>query len=131
MPSIILKKTLKIKASGFQRNEKSYSFHGGSVKRDLIALVNDRLSKLTYTGNASTPVFRWDGEHGRYITHLNHDCQKYHEEDIIVAILDAMEEMGWTFKFQYDADVSSSQTTGASITSREMFIFQKTDSNVC
>ena len=33
---------------------------------------------------------------------MNHNYQKYHEEDTIAEIIDVMEAMGWNFKFQYD-----------------------------
>jgi hypothetical protein len=126
MPSIILKKTFKVKPSGLTvSNEKSFSFHGGAVNKELIALINGILSKLHYSGTANKPVFQWDGLRGHYKTPINHDCQKHHEEDIIVAILDAMEGLGWAFRFQYDAETSSVRVGGSSASSREVFIFQK------
>jgi hypothetical protein len=56
---------------------------------------------------------------------MNHDHQKYHEEDITVAIMDIMEILGYSFKFQYDSEMSSAKVNGSSFTAREMFVFHK------
>ena len=57
---------------------------------------------------------------------MNHECQSSHEEDIVVAILDKMEMLGWTFRFQYDAQTSSEKIIGGdSQTSKELFLFHK------
>lgn len=62
---------------------------------------------------------------GHYCAEMNHDYQKYHEEDAVACVLDVMEEQGWTFRFQYDTETSSQKITGDSKTSRELFIFNK------
>ena len=123
MPSIIMKKTFKIK--GFQvAAEKAFTFHGFSVTPELISAINQSLSSIQYTGRSNRVVFGKD-QHGHYYAPMNHDCQKYHEEDIISCILDVMEIMGWSFKFQYDSNLSSDKLNGSSFTSREMFMFHK------
>jgi hypothetical protein len=121
MPNIILKKTFKIKPSGFQvATEKSFSFHG-TMTKELIDEINHVFqSTLRFTLNSNKPLFRMDC-YGHYSAVMNHDCQKYHEEDLVVAILDIMERNGWMFKFQYDSETSSTSTE----TKRESFIFQK------
>ena len=125
MPNIILKKTFKVKPSGFQvATEKSFSFHG-SVDETLIGRINSVLgNSIHFTKGSNQPQFRMDS-FGHYHAVMNHNCQKYHEEDIIVAILDVMETFGWTFRFQYDSESSSNKLTGSSFTSRELFIFSK------
>jgi hypothetical protein len=126
MPHIILKKTFKMRPTGFQvSNEKSYSFHGGSMNKAIISPINAKLAGLHLLATSSRPQFQWDGARGQYRAPINHDCQKYHEEDIVVAILDVMEQMGWAFRFQYDVEAMSSNIAGGSITSRELFIFSK------
>lgn len=124
MPHIILKKTFKIKPSGFQiKNEKSFSLHG-SVPPDVLGAINDQLGRIRFTGKAHPVAFKMD-PHGHYAFEMNHDHQKYHEEDITVAIMDIMEILGYSFKFQYDAELSSEKLSGSSATNREMYLFQK------
>ena len=125
MPHIILKKTFKVKPSGFSvATEKSFSFHG-AVAQSLIDAVNRRWStSLSFTPGANTPQFRLDG-YGHYFAEMNHDCQKHHEEDLIALMLDVMEKLKWNMKFQYDTESSSAAITGSSETSRELFIFHK------
>jgi hypothetical protein len=125
MPNIISKKTFKVKPAGFQvATEKSFSFHG-SVSQATIQEINRILSAaITYTNGANKPLFKMDAS-GHYFASMNHNCQKHHEEDIIVAILDVMEAFGWTFRFQYDSESSSVKLNGSSETSRELFIFNK------
>jgi hypothetical protein len=126
MPSIFFKKTFKVKPSGFQVSaEKSFSFHGASVTPELIHAVNHCLrSSVQYTSGANVPLFR-KNEQGHYFVALNHNCQKYHEEDTISAVLDVMEDLGWDFRFQYDSESHSVQMNGSSLTSRELFIFHQ------
>lgn len=133
MPNIILKKTFKVKPSGFQVRfvartrrlgaramnpslipflyscipqvaaEKSFSFHGSSVTQQLIQAVNQKLATIQYARNANRLSFHPDAKTaGHYTCIMNHDCQKYNEEDAVVAILDVMEILGWDFRFQYD-----------------------------
>ena len=63
---------------------------------------------------------------GHYEAIMNHNFQKYHEEDAVVVILDAMEEFGWEFRFQYDTESFSSRVGGSSVSRNEQFIFHKT-----
>ena len=124
MPHIILKKTFKIKPSGFQvANEKSFSFHG-LIQQNEITAINQRLALLRVSGKATTLHFAMDA-HGHYFASMNHDTQKHYEEDIVVMILDIMETLGYTFRFQYDSQTTSVKLTGDSFTSRELFIFTK------
>lgn len=124
MPHIILKKTFKIKPSGFQiKNEKSFSLHG-AVPTNVVSAINSQLGQIRFTGKATPVKFVMDS-FGHYSFQMNHDHQKYHEEDITVAILDVMETLGYAFKFQYDAELSSEKVGGSSYTKREMFLFHK------
>lgn len=123
---IILKKTFKYKPSGFQMStEKSYSFHG-PMTPDMVAYVNDKLTKLRLSGGSNRLQFVLD-QFGHYHGNMNHAAQKYHEEDFVVVILEAMEELGYYFRFQYDAESFSTKMTGDSYTAKELFIFHKTE----
>jgi hypothetical protein len=125
MPTIILKKTFGSKPGFAISYDKSFSFHGASVNEHIIAVVNKRMTTIKYVTAANKPVFKIDKNH-HYHAPINHGCQKHNEEDIVVAIIDAMEDLGWTFKFQYDTSVKSNRITeGSSETSRELFLFQK------
>lgn len=90
----------------------------------MIQRINRRLASIRNTGTAKTIQFRVD-KAGHYSAEMNHDYQKYHEEDAIVAIIDCMEELGWNFRFQWDSEMSSDKMSGSSYTKREMFIFHK------
>mmetsp|Transcript_12903 Transcript_12903/g.24232 ORF Transcript_12903/g.24232 Transcript_12903/m.24232 type:complete len:127 (+) Transcript_12903:49-429(+) len=124
MPNILLKKTYKIKPSGFQvANEKRFSFHG-HMTPDLVDAINRRLGIIHLKSGASNLQFKLD-EYGHYSAPMNHEYQKHHEEDAVVAILDLMEEQGYNFKFQYDQEIMSVKFAGDSITKREVFIFNR------
>ena len=124
MPSILLKKTFKVKPAGFSvKAEKTFTFHG-SIQEEIINLVNQRVGLLRLAGNANKILFRMDS-FGHYAATMNHDFQKYHEEDAIVCILDIMQELGYHFKFQYDQEISSEKMNGSSSTKREVFVFNK------
>lgn len=126
MPTIILKKTFASRSGFAISNDKSFSLHGASINEHIIQVVNQRMSSIKYVTAASKPVFKIDKNH-HYHAPINHDCQKNNEEDIVAAIIDAMEELGWTFKFQYDASVKSDQMKigGSTETNRELYLFQK------
>ena len=122
MPTIILKKTFKIK-SGHVASEKAFSFHG-DVSQTIIDAVNRVLNRIRVSPGCTTPVFKMDA-HGHYYAAINHESQKHHEEDFVVVIFDVMETLGYTFRFQYDTSMESAHFGGASKTNREMFVFQK------
>ena len=127
MPTIILKKTFKVKPSGFKvAHEKSLSFHGDAVTSALRYNINQRLAAIKYTQGARLYKFVMD-DAGHYFSKMNHQCQKNHEEDVICAIIDTMERYGWDFRFQYDTEISSNRWNGSSVTSRELFMFHKSD----
>jgi hypothetical protein len=124
MPTSILKKTFKIKPSGFSfATEKAFSFHGG-VSKAIIDEVNRVMQCIRVGLGSLTPNFKMD-EHGHYYAKMNHESQKHYEEDFVVAIFDVMEKMGYTFRFQYDTSIQSDKIIGDSVTNREMFVFQK------
>jgi hypothetical protein len=125
MPTIILKKTFKINPNAFTySSEKAFSFHGG-ISKEIIDEVNRVMKCIRVGPNCLTPIFKMD-DHGHYYAKMNHESQKHHEEDFVVAIFDVMEAMGYTFRFQYDTSIQSDKAlTRDSETSREMFIFQK------
>ena len=126
MPNIILKKTFKIKAGSISA-EKSFSFHG-RISRDLVERINNRLATFRLVGSSNRVKFSVDKQ-GHFFASMNHDCQKYHEEDAVAMILDVMEENGYQFRFQYDVSTSSLKSLGAlhggSTTSKELFVFQR------
>ena len=85
--------------------------------------TNHELGKLDLMEGAHRLRFKIQEESQQYVAPMNHNFQKYHEEDAIVVILDVMEEFGWTFRFEYDTEVSSIKGTGDSFTKRELFLF--------
>lgn len=126
MPNIIVKKTFKIKPSGLQvAAEKSFSLHGAAITSDLVKTLNAALAKVPTHGSAKTISFGRGSRNDHYSAAMNHDFQKYNEEDAVCAILDTMETLGWTCCFQYDCALQSNKVTGSSITSRELFVFNK------
>lgn len=101
--------------------EKSFSFHGASANLSLIKEINKTLfSGINYTRGANKVQFALDST-GHFYAAMNHDCEKNHEEDIVVVILDKMEELGWTFQFQWDATTTAIN----SATSKEMILFHR------
>ena len=128
MPYVIVKKTFKVKPSGFQvAAEKSFSLHGAVITPDLVKTLNAALAKVPTRGSAKTISFQRGSSNGHYSAAMNHDYQKYNEEDAVCAILDTMETLGWTFRYQYDSSSHSEKLSGSSITNRELFIFNKQD----
>lgn len=124
MPNIILKKTFKVKPSGFQvAHEKSFSFHG-SISPSIVQKVNSNLHQFKLAQGCNRPQFQLDSA-GHYYAQMNHNAQKHHEEDIVVIILDTMEGFGWNFRFQYDVENHSEKLGGSSYTKKECFIFHK------
>mmetsp|Transcript_10443 Transcript_10443/g.14759 ORF Transcript_10443/g.14759 Transcript_10443/m.14759 type:complete len:123 (-) Transcript_10443:229-597(-) len=122
MVNILLKKTFK--TTGFKHfNEKELSFHG-AITQEQINIINQSLQSLRLAKKSKPLHFQLD-EYGHYATAMNHDFQKYHEEDAVCAILDVMENLGFDFKFQYDQELYSEKITGQSFTKREVFIFKK------
>jgi hypothetical protein len=126
MPSIILKKEFKVTEWSIS-SSKTFSLHGSAVTEDLINVINQSLNGITYATKSTHVVFKRD-VNMHYSASINHECQKHNEEDVVTAILDAMEIMGWTFKFQYDTQINSVRVANASTSSRELFIFQKSAS---
>lgn len=124
MVNVILKKAFKAKPSGFQvAAEKSFSFHGNATP-DLTHAVNQKLGSLKLCGNSNRLVFQLDST-GHCSCQMNHDFQKHHEEDAVCSVLDVMELLGWTFRFQCDSESQSTKVSGASFTSRELCLFHK------
>lgn len=122
MPNILLKKTFKIKPSGFSvKAEKTLSFHG-NISSGLVSDINKRLGSIQLVRGAARIQFAINGSR-HYAADINHDFQKYHEEDALAAIMDVMEEWGYDFKFEYDQELHSEKMNGSSMTKREVFIF--------
>lgn len=90
----------------------------------LIDAVNQRLGIIRLKSGANNLQFKLD-EHGHYSASMNHEYQKHHEEDAVVAILDLMEDKGYNFKFQNDQELMSVKFAGDSITKREVFVFNR------
>ena len=123
MPNILLKKTFKIKPSGFSiKAEKTFSFHG-SIAPALVSDINAKLGSIQLVRGAKPIQFAINGTTRHYAVDINHDFQKYHEEDALAAIMDVMEEWGYDFKFEYDQELHSEKMNGSSMTKREVFIF--------
>ena len=95
--NVILKKTWKAKANQYQ-TEKGFSFHG-TIKESDIDFINTRLRLISSCGKTGKLQFKMDN-FGHFSANMNHDMQKYREEDYIVCIFDALETSGWGFKFQ-------------------------------
>ena len=124
MPTIILKKTFRIKDELLTKTtERFFSLHGSEIIDDpsIVQAINQKLKGVRYVKGGNVVTFKLDTK-GHYVANLNHECQKHNEEDIVVAILDVMEILGWSFKFQYDTE----NLSGSAATANEMFIFQKT-----
>ena len=65
-------------------------------------------------------------KHARRTADMNHDFQKYHEEDAVAMIIDVLcDVFGYKFVHQYDQELSSEKMNGSSYTKRELFLFQK------
>ena len=123
MPNIIFKKTFKSKLFWY-RKDKSFSFHGSSVPSEIIVAINQRLAKMPHAQGSGNVIFRVN-RLKQYCARMNLDFQKYNEDDAVACVLDVMEEHGWTCKFQYDAESSSTRLFMCSETSRELFVFHK------
>ena len=122
MPTIILKKTFRFTEGMFlTTTERDLSFHGSAVNASLAQTINQKLKLIKYAQGANVVSFGLDTKH-HYSAGLNHKCQKHNEEDVVAAIFDVLETLGWSFKFQYD---TANATTNAG-TANEMFIFQPT-----
>jgi hypothetical protein len=90
----------------------------------MVAEINRVLSAgINFSKGSNKPLFRLDA-YGHYYAEMNHLCQKHHEEDVMVAILDVMEKLGYIIAIQYDAEIHSERMNGNSQTSRELFIFR-------
>jgi predicted metalloprotease with PDZ domain len=133
MQHIILKKTWKAKAGG---RDKTFSFHGQAMNEQIATHIQKYWDAMAPAGGLAKTAkpLKITKLYGKiYKADMNHDFQKYHEEDAVVAVFDAMAELGWEFKFQYDSEVISSSYTAAiatsspvsSYTKREMFIFYR------
>jgi PDZ domain len=117
--SVIFKKTFKQKGMG--NVSQALSFHGQGVDKAMVDTVNRHLGAIRYCATANPLKFTKDDK-AHYVVEMNHDCQKYHEEDALAAVFDAMEVLGWGFRFQY---ASQYQTSNSSHTFRDIFIFAK------
>jgi hypothetical protein len=129
MPTIILKKTFKVKDELLTKTtERFFSLHGSAVTDDtsIVQAINQKLGSIRYVKGGNVMSFKLDAKN-HYVANLNHECQKHNEEDIVAAILDVMEIMGWTFKFQYDTQIRTAKTfqVNESDTTGEVFIFNK------
>lgn len=122
---IILKKTWADQTRKVA-NEKSLTLHGRAVTDELVREINEELADLDYKHGANKAQFAVWAPTGHYRIRLNHQCQEYHEEDIVASVLGVMKYHGWAFRFQYDAEFHSAQgILHEKHTRREMFIFEK------
>lgn len=121
---IILKKTWKWKGHNY-RNEKSFSFHGASMSGHLASRIQAAWNGIPLRFGVEKLKLQQEKETGTFHAFMDHDFQKYHEEDAVAAVLDTMAAAGWMLRLQYDSEINSSKLSGASFSRREMFIFQK------
>ena len=91
----------------------------------MMNYINEKLGKLRLSNGANRLQFNMD-DAGHFQGSMNHAAQKYHEEDFVVVILEAMEELGYYFRFQYDDETVSDNLWGSrSYTAKELFMFHK------
>mmetsp|Transcript_12418 Transcript_12418/g.29317 ORF Transcript_12418/g.29317 Transcript_12418/m.29317 type:complete len:244 (+) Transcript_12418:372-1103(+) len=118
---LILKKSWK--------TEKYFSFHG-PMSQDDIDTINAKLRQLLINGGANCLQFTLENN-GHFIGKMNHQAQEYYEEDFTVVILDALQQLGWSFRLRYEAEESHSHRltcqTGDSVTlpPKEVFMFNR------
>lgn len=129
MPNIILKKTFKYRQGCFAAATEqlyAFSFHG-SIAPATIDEINRILTsdgaKVYTTPGANKPQFKLDA-YGHYFAEMNILCQMHHEEDLLVAILDGMEKMGFVLFMQCDSVTRTEKCKVATETAREMFLFR-------
>jgi hypothetical protein len=129
MPTFLLKKTFRVKDEFLTKTtQRFFSLHGSAVTDDasIVQAINQKLKSIHYVKGSNVASFKLDAKR-HYVADLNHECQKHNEEDIVAAILDVMEIMGWSFKFQYDTQIITAKTLQVhdTYTAGEIFIFQK------
>lgn len=125
MPNVILKKTFKVKRVDFFYVSKKMSFSLHGVFSPAIVDEINRIlaTAMVYARGSNTPQFQLD-DTGRYFAEMNHFCQKHHQEDLLVAILDGMENMGFVLSKQHDSAPISARINGSKKESRELFMFR-------
>lgn len=122
MPFVILKKTFKV--SGIMAaHEMAFSLHG-SIDAKTVDRINQRVGAIALSPCCHKLLFKMNSV-GHYYAAMNHNFQKHHEEDAVCAILDTMEQLGFTFQFEYDTTSSSVKLSGSSSTQRELFLFHR------
>ena len=107
----MLKKTFRVKDEFLTKTtERFFSLHGSAVTDDasIVQVINQKLKGIHYVKGGNVVTFKLDAK-GHYVANLNHECQKHNEEDIVVTILDVMEILGWSFKFQYDSQIKTAK----------------------
>lgn len=105
--------------------EKKFSFHGASMTRQLAVLVQNAWNEIKLVKDTK-PLQLRQNESATWYADMDHNFQKYHEEDAVAAVMDAMAMAGWKFRFQYDSELNSSKLAGSSSFSRrEMFVFEQ------
>eukprot|EP01130_Rhizamoeba_saxonica_P007845 TRINITY_DN3172_c0_g1_i1.p1 TRINITY_DN3172_c0_g1~~TRINITY_DN3172_c0_g1_i1.p1 ORF type:complete len:115 (-),score=16.40 TRINITY_DN3172_c0_g1_i1:55-399(-) len=91
----------------------------------IIDTINEILPQYAYDGKTLGTYFLFDEETEKFSLHMDHDIQKYLEEDIIVLVFDIMYDHGYVHCFEFDQVINSMRALSASVTSKEVFVFTK------
>ena len=81
------------------REEEAARIHHNEL--EMISYINEKLSLLNVISGAIPPQFNMDSK-GHFCEPMDYQYYKHHEEDFVVVVLEAMEMLGWYFRFQYD-----------------------------
>ena len=122
MKHIIVKRSCRSKGVfGFGKAE-VISFHGLAMNQDVASAVQRHLDKIKPSARSKRlflePYQSRKSSMISYTAVIEAEYQKYHSEDALVAVMDAMAETGWTLKCPFDL----SQSRG---TSDLFFVFTK------
>eukprot|EP01128_Nolandella_sp_AFSM9_P012300 TRINITY_DN913_c0_g1_i1.p1 TRINITY_DN913_c0_g1~~TRINITY_DN913_c0_g1_i1.p1 ORF type:complete len:141 (-),score=31.04 TRINITY_DN913_c0_g1_i1:141-563(-) len=118
---VFLKKEFKMK-NGSVANKKSLTLTAHHNIKNIVAAVNGEIAQYQLKGKPVKGLqFNAFGSH--YILEMNHDIQKFLEEDIILCCMDRLSTSGYRFLCQVDSSINSQRMTGASITQREVWTY--------
>eukprot|EP01130_Rhizamoeba_saxonica_P000119 TRINITY_DN10136_c0_g1_i1.p1 TRINITY_DN10136_c0_g1~~TRINITY_DN10136_c0_g1_i1.p1 ORF type:complete len:125 (-),score=13.41 TRINITY_DN10136_c0_g1_i1:28-402(-) len=122
MSHVFLKKEFKT-TSGKVSNKKFLTIVTRMDVGAIVNTINDHLGQMTVKNKPMDRFFAMEGNN--FSLCMNHDIQKFLEEDIILLVFDIFQDNGLGFVFQYDSQSMSQRAMSASITSKEIFIFRR------
>jgi hypothetical protein len=102
MPHVILKRLYDYSNSGKRKRFWTIHTTNSTLCGDLAKHLNAQITPLKEKSN-ETPTFELD-KTGHFAAQLTGDFSKAFEEDFLVIILDAMENLGYTVTKQYDKE---------------------------